>query len=204
MTMNPAESHARFNTFDDVSRIYSRKIYSAFVSGRIINQAEYSEAKGDFTECLLYQELIKNEAHYQLLYSHLGYQLEHDSEAEVFFVNELVESDDDSDDFSETTLKTQAILILLGHMLATRGQPLSSLADPNYGITNEDCRELDDYGKTAGILKALKLKSGEDAVELLRKRGYAFRVGTGRLVLSKGASVFLQRFVDDIDLGSEL
>ncbi|MBF4297195.1 hypothetical protein EAY24_28540, partial [Vibrio anguillarum] len=96
------------------------------------------------------------------------------------------ESESEDTVFDETSLKIIAILTLISRLMTQRGQPLALLGESAQGITGNDIASLTDDETTSAIFKALKLKTPIDALEFIKKRGFAFRISQSRYVLSKG------------------
>lgn len=184
------------NSFIDANEELSQQIYRMFHSGSVINHHEYLESQARFVESPLYIEMRQNEDHYQQLYRALGYDLHHDDKGEFLSLKSIFEAESDDAVFDETTLKLMAILTLFCRLVTQRGQSLASLGEPVQGVTKKDLSELDSSNTVTAILKAMKLKSAGDAMEFVRKRGFAFRVSPNRFVLSKGAVDMINTLVE--------
>lgn len=174
----------------------SRQIYKLFCSKSVINKKIYQESKASFIEHGLYGELIENLAHYENLYFHIGYRLTHDSQGEYFYIKSLNDSDDADESFDEASLKIMAILTLFARIATQRQQALSTLGEAIQGVTSSDLELIDNNDEMLNIIKALKLKNASDALELLKKNGFAFKVLSNRHVLSKGAMVMIETIIE--------
>ncbi|PCC14030.1 condensin complex protein MksE [Pseudoalteromonas sp. JB197] len=184
------------NTFLDADELLSQKIYRAFYTGSVINRKEYITSQAKLLESTLYLEIRKHENHYNCLYRHLGYELIHDESGEFFSLKSIAESESEDAVFDETSLKIIAILTLISRFMTQRGQPLALLEEPVQGITGNDVAALCKDETTGAIFKALKLKTPIDALEFIKKRGFAFRVSHSRYVLSKGAMKMINTLID--------
>ncbi|MBQ4845738.1 hypothetical protein [Pseudoalteromonas sp. MMG005] len=184
------------NTFLDADEQLSQTIYRAFNSGSIINRKEYIISQAQFVESKTYHEIRQHEGHYNHLYRHLGYELIHDDPGEFFSLKSIAESESEDTVFDETSLKIIAILTLVSRLMTQRGQPLAFLSEPVQGITGNDIAALADDETTSAIFKTLKLKTPIDALEFIKKRGFAFRVSQSRYVLSKGAMTMIDTLIE--------
>lgn len=183
-------------SFANANAELSRQIYKLFCNKCVINKKVYRESSANFADSELYNELIENLNHYKQLYSHIGYKLIHDSQGEYFYCKLVVESDELEESFDETSLKLMAILSLFAKIATQRQQSLSTLSEPIQGITIADLELIDNTDEMLNIIKALKLKNATDALELLKKSGFAFRVLSNKHVLSKGAMVMIDTLVE--------
>ncbi|KZN50715.1 condensin complex protein MksE [Pseudoalteromonas luteoviolacea] len=184
------------NTFLEVDEKLSQTIYRAFYTGSVINRKEYMTSQAQFVESKIYLEIRQHENHYIQLYRHLGYELIHDEEGEFFSIKLIAESESEDAVFDETSLKIIAILTLISRIMTQRGQPLEFLGQPVQGITGNDVAALADEETTSAIFKALKLKTPIDALEFIKKRGFAFRISQSRYVLSKGAMTMIDTLIE--------
>jgi len=184
------------NTFFAANANLSKQIYRAFYSNSVINKQEYIEAKASFVESNFYNELIVNLEHYEQLYLHLGFQLAHDESGEYFYLKPTVELGDEEDEFDESSLKIMAVLTIFTRLATKRAQAISLLSEPVQGVSPSDLDALDEDEKNLNILKSLKLKSALDALDFLKKRGFAFKVGPKRHVLSKGAMAMINTLLE--------
>lgn len=184
------------NTFYDANASRSQSIYQKFYNGAVINRKEYIEAKADFIEAADYREIAVNENHYRQLYWHLGYNLSLDEGGEYYYLKSISENDADTESFDETSLKIMAILTIIARLANNRSQTIESLIQPVQGISQADLNALDEDSETLAILKSLKMKDSSDAINFLRKRGFAFKVDSKRSVLSKGASTMIDTIID--------
>jgi hypothetical protein len=184
------------NTFFAANANLSKQIYRAFYSNSVINKREYIEAKASFVESNFYNELIVNLEHYGQFYLHLGFQLAHDESGEYFYLKPTVELGDEEDEFDESSLKIMAVLTIVTRLATKRAQAISLLSEPVQGVSPSDLDALDEDEKTLNILKSLKLKSALDALDFLKKRGFAFKVGPERHVLSKGAMAMINTLLE--------
>lgn len=183
------------NTFIEASHELSKEIYQCFYGSSVINRLEYSASKANFHNNPLYQELIINCNHYTHLYFHLGYQLVHDEQGKYFYIKALNSNESDDEDFDEISLKILAVLTIVSRLATSRGQVLSTLGLPVVGVTANDLSSLNE-DESLPILQSLKLKSSEDAIDFLRKRGFAFKVDSKRHVLSHGAVVLVEALIN--------
>jgi hypothetical protein len=187
------------NSFIDASESLSQEIYRRFYIGSVINRKEYLESQAKFIDSTLYSEIMHHEQHYQQMYRFLGYDLVRDEEGEFISLKLISEADadDKSDDkFDESTLKIIAILTIISRIMTHRGQPLLSLGEAVQGITANDLSIIAEDTTSLAILKAMKIKSPDDAIDFIRKKGFAFKVSQGRHVLSTGAMTMLQTLID--------
>lgn len=183
------------NTFISANYELSKEIYQTFYSSSVINRLEYSASKADFHNNPLYQEIVVNFDHYTHFYFHLGYQLIHDEQGKYFYIKTLTANESCEEDFDEISLKVLAVLTIISRLVTMRGQALSTLGLPVRGITAKDLSLLNE-DESLPILQSLKLKSSEDAIEFLRKRGFAFKVDVKRHVLSHGALVLIETLIN--------
>lgn len=183
------------NTFISANHELSKEIYQNFYVSSVINRLEYSASKADFHNNPLYQEIILNSDHYTHLYFHLGYQLIHDDQGKYFYIKALTANECEEEDFDEISLKILAVLTIVSRLATTRGQVLSTLGLPVGGITANDLSSLNE-DESLSILQSLKLRSPEDAIEFLRKRGFAFKVDAKRYVLSHGSLVLIETLIN--------
>lgn len=184
------------NTFLDADEQLSQTIYRAFYTGSVINRKEYMTSQAQFVESKTYLEIRQHENHYNQLYRHLGYELIHDEDGEFFSLKSIAESESEDSVFDETSLKIIAILTLISRLMTQRGQPLALLGESAQGITGNDIASLADDETTSAIFKALKLKTPIDALEFIKKRGFAFRISQSRYVLSKGAMTMIDTLIE--------
>lgn len=184
------------SSFSAVNSDFSRLIYKTFCSKSVINKKIYRESSASFVESELHHELIKNLSHYELLYSHIGYKLTHDSQGEYFYIKSLGEVDEFDEGFDETSLKIMAILSLIAKIATNRQQSLATLGEPVQGITSSDLELIDNDHEMLNIVRALKFKNAFEALELLKRTGFAFKVFSNRHVLSKGAMVMIDSLID--------
>lgn len=184
------------SSFARVNSENSRQIYKLFCSKCVINKKIYRESSASFAENNLYNEIIENLMHYELLYLHIGYKLTHDSQGEYFYIKALGEIDEIDDSFDESSLKIMAILSLFAKIATQRQQSLATLGDPIQGIANADLELIDNHEDMLNIIQALKLKNASEALELLKKSGFAFKVLSNRHVLSKGAMVMIETLIE--------
>ncbi|MCT8872134.1 hypothetical protein KXJ80_11935 [Shewanella xiamenensis] len=193
------------NTFYEVKEEYSQEIFRLFTTGSVINKCQYMMNTGRITESPFYLELLSRFDHYKLLYRHLGYELLHDNNGEFYSLRPLKDFDSDEDQIDETSIKIVAILTLISKEIVTRGQRLELLENPVVGLTSQDLDSMANDDKCSAILSSLKLKSPTDAVEFLRKRGFAFKVSDFRLVLSRGAMSYIDVLIQrENELKAEL
>lgn len=175
---------------------HSQAIYQKFCIGSVINRQEYKSSVSDFIESPLYQEIIQNEPHYKTLYMHLGYELCRDSEGDYFYIKENVVDENEGEEFDEASLKIIAILTIFSKCATTRGQALQFFSSPLQGITPDDIEWVNGQDELMSYLKAIKLKSASDAMDFLRKRGFAFKTTSNRSILSKGAMVMIMNLIE--------
>src|SRR3990167_384534 len=183
------------NSFLQADVSLSQGIYQAFYNNSVINRKEYLESKADFQDSPKYREIVVNLYHYQQLYWHLGFQLTQDTDGEYFYLKATTDQDNDEDIFDETSLKIMAVLTLIARIATKRGQALVLLGDPVQGISPNDIDNINDDSESVEFIKSLKLKNASDAVEFLRKKGFAFRVNQKRYVLSKGALYMIDTLI---------
>ncbi|EKF9102651.1 hypothetical protein O1B16_002329 [Vibrio cholerae] len=183
------------NTFISANHELSKEIYQAFYGSSVINRLEYSVSKADFHNNPLYQEIVVNIDHYTHFYFHLGYQLYHDDQGKYYYIKAITTNESCEEDFDEISLKILAVLTIISRLATTRGQALSTLGLPVRGITVNDLDSLNE-DEPLSIFKSLKFKSSEDAIDFLRKRGFAFKVDGKRYVLSHGSLVLIEMLIN--------
>lgn len=188
-------------SFAKANPVHSRQIYKSFCGKSVINKKVYSESNARFISDPLYNELIENLDHYELLYLHIGYRLTHETEGEYFYVKSLSDEDETDESFDEVSLKIMAVLSLFARIATHRQQSLSTLGSELQGVTVADLDLIDSDDEMLSILRALKFKNASDAIELLKKNGFAFRVMSNRYVLSKGAMVMIGTLIEHFKAG---
>lgn len=191
-------------SFATVNSELSRQIYKSFCSKCVINKKIYKESSAGFVENPQYLELVENMQHYELLYVHIGYRLTHDSLGEYFYIKVLDENEENDESFDETSLKIMAILSLFAKIATQRQQSISTLMEPIQGVANSDLEIIDNHPEMLSILMALKLKNASEAIEFLKKYGFAFKVLSNRHVLSKGALVMIDALIEHFKQADEI
>nr|WP_024593011.1 hypothetical protein [Pseudoalteromonas sp. TB13] len=189
--MNPER-----NSFFDVNPALSQEIYKTFYGGSVINRKIYMTSQAQLVDSPLYIELRRHEDHYSILYKHLGFELTHDEKGEFMSLKLTSENESEETLFDETSLKIVAILTLVCRLISQRGQSLQLLSEPVQGVTPKDLSEIAEDKTAIAILSTIKIKSPEEAMEFMRKRGFCFKVSPSRYVLSKGAMSMIEVLIE--------
>lgn len=183
------------NPFDLVSAQQSSLIYRQFVQGKVITKLLYNEIKVSMVENPLFTVLFNHQAHFDNLYKHLGYELCFHQQGDFYYVRELRE--DSSEEADDNALKVQTTLLLLGRYYSGSGRDLNLLCDPQFGLSEADCKALNENEEFKAILKAVRLDGWDKALEFISVRYFAFKSGANSYFLSQAGKAFLFRLVQE-------
>jgi len=178
-------------TFDRISSQQSTKIFKTLCQGHVINKLKLNPHTVQYEENPLYTSLFTEQIHFTSLYQHIGFELIHEPLGDFFFVRNIDYSCVDEAD--DNALKIQAMLIVIGHHYASKGQNLELLTDVNFGISNDDFIALRKNSLYENIITSTSLACIPTGMAFLIKRGFAFKSGADSFVLSQAGMLFLER-----------
>lgn len=165
-------------------------IFSRLMSGKVINQFQYS-ASGERVEDALFTEIFSNFDDYLKQYAMSSLEL---IVGDSFY---YVRDADRNSKYSEATKKIQVLLILIGRHITFSGSVFDKLTNPKGGITEEDLLSIRDNEEFSEILERSEIFDILKGVKLnLIDRGIMQQLGNGAYILTPaGASFFDDLFV---------
>ncbi|NQZ07495.1 MAG: hypothetical protein HRT35_10075 [Algicola sp.] len=183
--------------FDSISAQHSTLIYRQFVQGKVMTKLLYNDIKAVMIENPLFTVLFNNQAHFEHLYRHLGYELCFHQKGDFYYVRELRE--DSSEEADDNALKVQTTLLLLGRYYTGSGRDLNHLCDPLFGLNDADHKALNENEEFKAILKAVRLDNWDKALDFITVRNFAFKSGEHCYFLSQAGKAFLFRLVEEYE-----
>ncbi|SRR5690554_598396 len=184
-------SSDRRNTFEDVHPEASAEIYRQLTQGKVILKRQYNQHKGVLEDSPQFNLLFNHLEHFTLLYRHIGYNLNYQTQGEFFYVTQT--RDDEIDEADDNALKVQVVVLLIGRYFSASGRDLELLADPNHGLDDIDLKRLAENQEYLDVLRTVRFEKGwNEALEFLIRRNFAFRTGPESYVLSDASMSFLK------------
>lgn len=165
-------------------------IFSRLMSGKVINQFEFS-ASGEKIEDALFTEIFSNLDAYAQQYAMSNLELV--SGDSFYYVRDA----DRNSKYSEATKKIQVLLLLIGRHITSSGSVYEKLTNPKGGITEEDLLAITASEEFKEILERSEIFDIVKGVKLnLIDRGIMQQLGNGSYILTPaGASFFEGLFV---------
>lgn len=165
-------------------------IFSRLMSGKVINQFQYSSS-GERVEDALFTEIFSNFDDYLKQYAMSSLELK---AANSFY---YVRDTDQNSKYSEATKKIQVLLILIGRHITFSGSVFEKLINPKGGITEEDLLAISNNEEFNEILERSEIFDILKGVKLnLIDRGIMQQLGNGAYILTPaGVSFFDDLFV---------
>jgi len=160
-------------------------IFSRLMSGKVINQYEFS-ASGERIEDALFTEIFSNLDIYVQQYAMSNLEL---IAGDSFY---YVRDADRNSKYSEATKKIQVLLLLIGRHITFSGSVFEKMTNPKGGITEEDLLAIPANEEFNEILERSEIFDIVKGVKLnLIDRGVMQQLGNGCYVLTPaGASFF--------------
>lgn len=171
-----------------ISKALSQTLYSQLINGKTVNKHTYNSKANTLTDNPEYNELFTNFDDYQELYARINFELVHKGDS-FFFIRELADRE-----VNESTMKIQALLIIIGRIITEKGYLFDTLTDYNAGIPLEDMTAAMADERYTDILHACKLclkrSIDEEIMLYLIQKNIAFINSKGYYVLSDAGRTF--------------
>lgn len=182
--------------FHSVNPEMSPKIYKELISGKVLLREHFDVVNNELVENPLYSELFKHLDHYTTFYKHMGFELVFNDHRHFAFLRREVEDDDR--EYNRNAFKIMVALSIIGRYFAKSGRDLKYLESPKVGIQSDDIAAIKANEEYIRILKSADFKEGIDvAIAFLLDRGFLFKAGGTRFILTPAAMYFLDLLVDD-------
>ncbi|WP_411726970.1 condensin complex protein MksE [Methyloglobulus sp.] len=180
-----------------ISKELSQKLYADLINGKTVNKHNYQIKTNELAESPLYNEVFNNLDEYKVLYENINFELVHKHPG-FFYIREL-----NGDEANETTIKIQALLIVIGRIVTERGYLFDTLTDYRAGIKSEDLVVAMEEERYTDILHTCKLcKDRNIETEIknnLISRELMFINSRGHYVLSNAGQSFFSELKDSYE-----
>ncbi|MEQ1484533.1 hypothetical protein [Methyloglobulus sp.] len=176
-----------------ISKELSQKLYADLINGKAINKQSYLSKINELVDNPLYNEIFNN-PDYPILYENIGFELVH-KQPGFFYIRKL-----NGDEANETTIKIQALLIVIGRIVTEKGYLFDTLTDYRAGIRLEDLNEAMEEERYTDILHTCKLCMGKNIEAEIKnnliERDFIFINSRGHYVLSNAGQSFFSSLKD--------
>jgi len=177
----------------------SQTIYNQLINGKVINKQAYITKTNELEENHLYNEVFNNFDEYSTLYQRINFELVHKNSC-FFYIRELGGAELE---VPITTIKVQALLIIIGRVFTEQGYLFEVLTDHRAGVKIDDLMIATSEERYLDILHTCKLCKTRGIEEEINNnlvaRGLMFVNSRGHYVLTgAGASFFDELTEDDL------
>jgi len=177
-----------------ISKELSQKLYADLIHGKTVNKQSYLIKTNELVENPFYNEVFNNLDEYKALYENISFELVHKHPG-FFYVRSL-----NGDEANETTIKIQALLIVIGRIVTEKGYLFDTLTDYRAGIKLEDLNAAMEEERYTDILHTCKLCVGKNIEAEIKNnlisRELMFINSRGHYVLSNAGQSFFSALKD--------
>lgn len=185
------DQRAGFNAVDPER---SAEAFRELSAGKVITRERFDQIQNDMVENPIHTTLFRNYEHFRAMYQHLGYELVLNEKRHFFFIREL--SNEEDRDYNRNAFKIQVVLLIIGRYFAQSGRDLQYLESPAVGLREDDIAAIAKDDEYNIMLRSAEFKEGlEAALVFLSNRGFLFKTGVNRYIVSPAGMYFLEELI---------